>query len=113
MKALLVKCNEKPRKINIENNLEKLHELVGGYIECISIDKNVMLVCNDEGKVMDLPMNRYLVIDDELWDIIHGDFFLVGVNGEDFDDLDDGMAKKWSTIFKKTMVVDYVREDGI
>jgi hypothetical protein len=38
-------------------SLERLQELVGGYIETIPLDKDTILVVNEEGKLKGLPVN--------------------------------------------------------
>lgn len=41
----------------IDNTLEAMQEIVGGYIECISVDRDIVIVCNEEGKMRGLPIN--------------------------------------------------------
>lgn len=100
MKVLLVKPFENPQVIDIKDELEVLHELVGGYIECIAIDRGVDIVCNDEGKLMGLPLNRPLYINNKIVDFISGDFFIVGVRGCEFESLSDAMIKKWTETYR-------------
>jgi hypothetical protein len=42
-----------------EADLEKMQEIVGGLIEIISVGKGKLLICNEEGKINDLPINVY------------------------------------------------------
>ena len=45
-------------------------------------------VCNDEGKLIGLPLNRALYDDEgHLYDIVPGNFLIVGLGEEDFTDL--------------------------
>jgi Domain of unknown function (DUF3846) len=37
--------------------LEELQEYVGGYIQLIHLQDNVVMVINEEGKLLDLPRN--------------------------------------------------------
>ena len=72
----------------IKFKLDELQEMVGGWIEYVSlpsIRKN--LIINEEGKLISLPMNRTASI---LWeaeygptDIIVGDALLVDFDEED------------------------------
>jgi len=56
-----------------------MQEIVGGYIQPIYLDDSVALVCNDEGKVMNLPLNRGLRDKNgQIYDIVSGTFFLCG-----------------------------------
>ena len=75
--ALFIAPNEKPKVIEIENELEKYQELVNGYIECINYDY-ATIICNSEGKLNNLSLNRALY-DKEgtLYEIIAGNMVLV------------------------------------
>ena len=82
IKGLLVKPYELPKEIEIEDTLENLQGLVEGNIECVYLqnDSDVVLVCNDEGKINNMPLNR-----DIGYDIIAGPFLIFGddyKNGE-------------------------------
>ena len=53
--------------------------IVGGLIQPIYLENSVVLVCNDEGKLLDLPANRGLRDENgQLCDIVFGTFFLCG-----------------------------------
>lgn len=99
MKVLVVRVGEQPQVMDIKDDLKTYQAIVGGYIQCISIDENVDMVCNDEGKIIGLPINRPLVFNNRLVDIICGDFFIVGVDEADFTDLPEHMIKKWKRIY--------------
>ena len=59
--ALLVKPNEYPQKVTIGAELKDLQEAVGGTITAVyPFADPVAIVCNDEGKLVGLPMNRAL-----------------------------------------------------
>ena len=63
MRVILVEPNTPPRIAEVENTLKSLQNTVGGYIEVISmdhLDPNIILICNEEGKIKDLPVNRIL-----------------------------------------------------
>ena len=78
--VLLVKPNEYPQKVTIGAELKDLQEAVGGTITATyPFTDPVAIVCNDEGKLLGLPMNRALRDEDgEIYDIIAGPFFLCG-----------------------------------
>ena len=72
---------------NISNGLENMQKTVGGYIETHTIaescdGKPIILVCNEEGKLLNLEHNFYLW-DDE----IVGTIFLCSSEGEELTDL--------------------------
>jgi hypothetical protein len=39
-------------------SLEELQEIVGGFIEIVSLMDNEIMVINEEGKLIDLPFNE-------------------------------------------------------
>lgn len=80
MKVLVVEPNKKPEVREISSGLESMQAVVGGLIEAIyPFDDPVALICNEEGKITDLPLNRCLRDEDgEIADIIAGTFFLCG-----------------------------------
>ena len=65
IKVLALLPMELPKEIELDNTLEAMQKFVGGMIECITLSdvgSEVTLVCNDEGKLLGLPLNR------PLWD---------------------------------------------
>lgn len=38
----------------IDNTLEAMQKIVGGYLETVTLDKDVVLICNEEGRLMNL-----------------------------------------------------------
>ena len=46
-----------PRTMLISNRLESLQNRVGGYIEIVSVFKDVVLICNELGKVNRMQPN--------------------------------------------------------
>lgn len=84
IKVVLKKANQEAQVIEIEQSLKMLQQLVGGYIEmveCPGVDK-VDIILNEEGKLLDLPMNIALP---EYEDIAFGDIVFAGVNHQDGD----------------------------
>ena len=79
---VLYKPTGKPFEVReISNTLEACQELVGGYIEAVTVFTGLVLVCNEEGLILGLPSNPFMGYD------FRGDFFLCGVKGEDFADV--------------------------
>ena len=96
MDVLLVQPNAFPRPVTIENGLEALQAAVGGDIEATyPFDDNVALVINDEGKIAGLPLNRALRTEDgDIYDIVAGDFLVVGLTEDDFGSLTPEQMEK-------------------
>ena len=85
MNVIVKEPGKKWTKIAIKNDLETLQELVGGYIECVQLDEDITIVCNEEGKLMGLQPN--LNTD---WDMICGTVVFVGTTEDDFRSLTPG-----------------------
>ena len=79
MRVLVVEPERRPEVREIDGSLKTMQEIVGGYIQPIYLDDSVALVCNDEGKLMNLQANRGLRDKDgQIYDIVSGTFFLCG-----------------------------------
>ena len=70
--------------------------MVGGYIQAVyPFDDPVALICNEEGKLLGLPMNRTLRDARGVpYDIVCGTFFLAGIAEDDFASLTDRQIEK-------------------
>lgn len=97
LKVLIVEPMKEPYPAEVENTLEGLQRAVGGYIEAVYLEDNVVLVCNEEGKLIGLPGNRSFGND-----IIAGTFFVVGSNDDgDFVSLTEDKIRQYSDRFLK------------
>lgn len=97
MKILIVEPGKYPRQAEIKGGLKEMQEIVGGTIQAVyPWEEPVALVCNDEGKLDNLPLNRSL----EDYDIISGTFFLCGISEDNFSGLNDRLLKKYEEKFK-------------
>ena len=67
----------------IENTLDAMQEFVDGPIEVINITDEILLVCNEEGKMRGLPPSAFIVRNQQAQDVIVGKFFLYREDGED------------------------------
>ena len=99
--ALLVKPNEYPQKVTIGAELKDLQEAVGGTITATyPFTDPVAIVCNDEGKLLGLPMNRALRDEHgQTYDVLTGSFLVVGLGKEDFASLSPELAQKYEQHF--------------
>lgn len=70
----------------VENSLEAEQRYVNfneanGLIQVVSINNNIDVICNDEGKLRNFPMNRFFVDDDGgVWDLLVGNAMCVRHN---------------------------------
>jgi len=93
-----------PRMIELEENLEAMQQAVGGDIEeYMPYEDEVALVCNREGKMNNLPLNR-AITDDEghVMDIIAGPFFIAYApcDSEKFLSMPEDLKEKYMKKFK-------------
>ena len=96
MDILIVEPEKTPRMAAISGDLESLQKVVGGYIEAVyPYNDLVALVCNEEGKLIGLPLNRKI----EDHDIIAGTFMICGLGEEDFCSLSPELAEKYKKKF--------------
>lgn len=92
MKILLCEPGKLAYEKDIPHTLETMQELVGGLITAVyPYEEPVAVVCNDEGLLLGLPLNRKL--DD--YTIIAGTFFVCGLGVENFTDLSPELMKKF------------------
>lgn len=95
MKAIRKKPGCEPELIDIDNTLAALQQEVGGYIETVSI-ADVVIICNEEGRLCGLPYNcRFVGVDfvgtilvvgrnkDEFCDVPEADFLMYHLREED------------------------------
>ena len=103
MTVLLIKPGMEPEVVDIDSGLEPLQEAVGGDIAATyPYEDPVAIICNDNGKIMNLPLNRALRDENgEIYDIIAGNFLIVGLTEEDFGSLSDELIWKYRSLFKK------------
>jgi hypothetical protein len=79
IKVLVKEPDHPPYVKEIENELPNMKAIVEGYIEFVTLSRTASLVCNEEGKLLGLPINVSLY---EIDDIICGNFFICSVDNE-------------------------------
>lgn len=101
IKVLKVEPDKAPELIEMKNELEAMQAIVGGNIEVLPIDEGVAIVCNEEGKINGLPLNRPIYYNGEMVDIIAGTFFIAGddISIGEFVSLTDEQIAKYSKQF--------------
>ena len=102
MTVLVVEPRKEPYVKEIDPGLHSLQAEVGGDIGATyPFSDPVALVCNDEGKLIGLDLNRGLRDETgEIYDIMAGTFLVVGLDGEDFASLSPELAQKYTEYFR-------------
>ena len=103
MQVVVVEPKKKPMVQDIGSDLESMQKIVGGSIEAVyPFADPVALICNEEGKLLNLPLNRALQDDaGKVYDIISGTFFLCAAppDSEHFESLTDQQVKTYMERF--------------
>ena len=66
---------------HIDNTLQELQSIVGGYIETVTITTDLVIICNEEGRLIDMPYNCNLFGHD-----FYGTLIFAGIDGDEFGD---------------------------
>lgn len=74
----------------IDNSLKALQEFVGGYIEVVQIYGDMAIICNEEGRIYNLPYNCTIC-----GVSFCGNILVVGTDGEEFTHLDQDILREW------------------
>ena len=102
MNILLVEPMKEPRAVQIESGLEPLQNEVGGDIQALyPFSDHIAIITNDESKNMGLPLNRALRDEEgKIYDILAGNFLIVGLGRESFTDLPPELMEKYKAHFR-------------
>ena len=104
MRVILCKPDERAVVIEMEDSLESMQNMVGGLIEeYMPWEDEVAIICNEEGKMSGLPLNRGIEDEDgHLQDIITGDFFIcyAPIESERFLSLPPDLEEKYLKKFE-------------
>jgi hypothetical protein len=85
----------------VSDTLENLQKTVGGYIETVTLDNGVVLICNEEGKLRDMPYNftvrrmihNFLPVSNPIFGIV----IVCGADGDEFADVPIGF-NEWKSL---------------
>jgi hypothetical protein len=102
IKVVVLEPGKPARAEEIESSLEAMQELVGGYIEGMyPFEEEVCIVCNEEGKMNGIALNRAIYGESgEIVDIIAGPCFICDSSGENFGSLSAEQLDRYTNKFK-------------
>ena len=86
MRVIYKEPGKEPRTMVIPNELKVLQDLVGGYIETLKIADNVVMIFNEEGKLLDLAPIFFV---GAIADVILGPVIIAGEDGDEFTSLSE------------------------
>lgn len=110
MNVLMVEPGKAPYETQIGDDLQSMQALVGGYLEAVyPFEQPAALVCRESGKLDGLPLNRALRdADGDVYDIVAGKFFIVGLGQSDFTDLPHELAEQFAEQFRQPEIFMHV-----
>ncbi len=115
MKVVVVEPMKKPYVQEINGSLASMQKLVGGTIQAVYPfpEDTVALICNDEGKLLNLPYNRFLYDEQKQpYDVICGTFFVVGLGKENFKSLTIQQIRKYNDMYSREFILPVPRKEN-
>ena len=106
MKVLRVEPYKPPYEKVIDSDFKSMQHEVGGWIQTVyPFEDPVAIICNEEGKLNGMELNRALRDENgEVLDAIAGPFLIVGLGEEDFTSLSDDLTDKYKEVFAQPEV---------
>lgn len=102
LRAVAVRAQKRAEIVEIEDDLKAFQQFVGGLIDVVYPWKDAAgIICNDEGLINGMPLNRALFSGQKIDRVIAGDFLVVGLDGDDFTSLDDNQVARYTRLFAK------------
>ena len=57
IRVIIKHPGRKPYVTHISDTLQNLQQTVGGYIETVTLSRDCVIICNEEGRLLGLPYN--------------------------------------------------------
>lgn len=104
-KILVVEPYKKPFAMDMDDSLDAMQSIVGGWIEVTKPplhDDDAVVICNEEGKLRGLTPNRKLHHrDGVVYDVLCGTFFIINApsDSDEFASLTDEQIDKYIEMY--------------
>lgn len=108
MRVLIAEPGKPAAVTDIDNDLKTLQKTVGGYIETVTLNDDIVLIVNEEGKLRGLPECRTLVnLDGGGMDTLVGTVIVAGIDWKtgSFCSLTDEQAAELKRKFDWPMIL--------
>lgn len=89
IKVVVKNVNENGKVVEVDNELQTFQNIVNGYIETYPLNDEILIICNEEGKLMELETNFAIQVSDDYVEHIVGNVVFVSVEGSEFAGLSD------------------------
>lgn len=100
MKVLTFVPGKDPELREIDGSLKSMQALVDGHIETVDLPGELVLICNELGRIENLDPGAKMYVDGALWDVIRGTCFVCRADGDEFVGLEEGDEER---------ILEYVR----
>ena len=90
MRAIKILPGGEPVFCEIENELSALQAAVDGYIDTVTLGNGIVVLVNEEGKLLGLPVNGQLLYWPLHRDVLFGTVVFVRSDGDEFAPVWDG-----------------------
>ena len=104
MRVLIVESGKAPYAKDIDPSLHSMQEVVEGLVQTVyPFEEPVALICNEEGKLLNLPLNRALrgPCSGQIYDVVAGTFFLCATppDSQNFESLTEEQIRRYSEVY--------------
>ena len=101
IRVVLLEPGKLARVADIDSSLEGMQKTVNGWIEAVyPFEEEVCIVCNEEGKLNSMPLNRAIRSEGQITDIIAGPCFVCSCDKASFGSLTEEQQQKYLKLFK-------------
>lgn len=101
IRVLLLEPGKLARVVDIDYSLEGMQKTVNGLIEAAyPFEEEVCIICNEEGKLNGMPLNRAIRCEGQITDIIAGPCFVCSCDKASFGSLTEAQQQKYLKMFK-------------
>ena len=101
IRVVLLEPGKLARVADIDSSLEGLQKTVNGLIEAAyPFEEEVCIICNEEGKLNGMPLNRAIRCEGQITDIIAGPCFVCSCDKASFGSLTEAQHQKYLKMFK-------------
>ena len=101
IRVVLLEPGKLARVADIDSSLEGLQKTVNGLIEAAyPFEEEVCIICNEEGKLNGMPLNRAIRCEGQITDIIAGPCFVCSCDKASFGRLTEAQQQKYLKMFK-------------
>lgn len=82
IKTIIKRPGKDPYMLQTYNSFKMLQQTVGGYIKTVTLASDLVIICNEEGRILNLPYNCSICGMD-----FYGTIIFTGIAGDDFADI--------------------------